>query len=202
MKKKSPKTKAAKQKKDKEKQEDSAKKTKQTPKKKATFELAEPEEAGEKKNKEEVAVCLKCVVGLAIRIDKGNNAKGGFDKKISKGLTFLREYLDKATCILPSGKDRQLSPTKTKADLLKYQVIMKNYFNIPNPMAFSNVSQEGGRRQGDQGFSGHGFLSQPQGMSGRCGRGLTNDGLLIVLQEVPGGGHSLQFDTAGSFKLN
>ncbi len=48
-------------------------------------------------------------------------------------------------CILPSGKDRQLSPIKTKADLPKYQVIMKNYFNIPNPMAFSNVSQEGGR---------------------------------------------------------
>jgi hypothetical protein len=53
--------------------------------------------------------------------------------------------LDKATCILPSGKDWQLSPIKTKADLPKYQVIMKNYFNIPNPMAFSNVSQDGGR---------------------------------------------------------
>jgi hypothetical protein len=55
MKKKSPKTKTAKQKKDKKKHEDRAKKTKQTPKKKATFELAEPEEAGEKKNEEEVA---------------------------------------------------------------------------------------------------------------------------------------------------
>ena len=113
MKKKSPKTKAAKQKKDKEKQEDSAKKTKQTPKKKATFELAEPEEAGKKKNKEEVAVCFKCVVGFAIRVDKGNNTKGGFDKKISEGLTFLIEYLDKAACILSSGKDWQLSPIKT-----------------------------------------------------------------------------------------
>jgi hypothetical protein len=146
MKKKSPKTKAAKQKKDKEKQENRAKKTKQTPKKKAMFELAEPVEAGEKKNEEEVAVCFKCVVGFAIRIDKGNKAKGSFAKKISEGLTFLREYLDKAACILPSGKDWHLSPIKTKADLPKYQVIMKNYFfNIPNPMAFLNVSQEGGR---------------------------------------------------------
>ena len=126
MKKKSPKTKAAKQKKDKEKQEDSAKKTKQTSKKKAMFKLAKLEEAGEKKNEEEVAVCFKCVVGFAICIDKGNNAKGSFDKKISEGLTFLREYLDKAACILPSGKDWQLSPIKTKADLPKYQVIMKN----------------------------------------------------------------------------
>jgi hypothetical protein len=144
-KKKNPKTKAAKHKKDKEKQEDSAKKTKQTPKKKATFELAEPDEAGKKKNEEEVAVCFKCVIGFAIRVDKGNNAKGVFNKKISEGLTFHREYLDKAACILPSGKYWQLSLIKTKADLPKYQVIMKNYFNIPNPMAFSNVSQDGGR---------------------------------------------------------
>ncbi len=84
-------------------------------------------------------------MGFAIRVDKGNNAKGSFNKKISGGLTFLREYLDKAACILPSEKDQQLSPIKTKADLPKYQVITKNYFNIPNPMAFSNVSQEGGR---------------------------------------------------------
>jgi hypothetical protein len=94
MEKKSPKTKTAKHKKDKEKQEDSAKKTKPTPKKKATFELAKPEEAGKKKNKEEVAVCFKYVVGFAIRVDKGNNTKGGFDKKISERLTFLREYCD------------------------------------------------------------------------------------------------------------
>ena len=68
--------------------------------------MAKPEKSGKKKHKEEVAVCSKCIVGFAIRVDKGNNAKGGFDKKISEGLTFLREYLDKAACILPSGKDR------------------------------------------------------------------------------------------------
>ncbi len=104
MKKKSPKTKAAKQKKDKGKQEDRANKTKQTPKKKATFELAKPEEAGEKKNPEEVAVCFKCGVGFAIRVDKGNNAKGSFDKEISKGLTFLREYLNRPHVSSQAGR--------------------------------------------------------------------------------------------------
>ncbi len=78
-------------------------------------------------------------------MDKGNNAKGGFDRKISEGLAFLREYLDKAACILPSGKDQHLGPIKTKEDLPGYQVIMRNYFSIPNPMAFSNVTQDGGR---------------------------------------------------------
>jgi hypothetical protein len=68
MKKKSPKAKAARQNKD------SAKKT---PKKKATFVLAKPDEAGKKKDKEEITICHKCVVGFAIQVDKGNNAKGG-----------------------------------------------------------------------------------------------------------------------------
>ncbi len=64
---------------------------------------------------------------------------------ISEGLAFLCEYLDKAVCILPSGKDQRLGPIKSKSDIPKYQVIMKNYFNIPNPMAFSKVNQDGGR---------------------------------------------------------
>jgi hypothetical protein len=76
MKRKSPKAIAARHKKE------SAKKT---PKKKATFALAKTAEAGEKKAEEEVAVCHKCIVGFAIRVDKGNNAKGGFDGKISEG---------------------------------------------------------------------------------------------------------------------
>ena len=41
-----------------------------------------------------MAICFKCVVGFAIQVDKGNNAKEGFDKKISEGLAFPREYLD------------------------------------------------------------------------------------------------------------
>ncbi len=109
-------------------------------KKKETFRLDEPQETGGKKGEKVVAVCFTCVVGFAIQVDKGNNAKGGFNNKISEGLAFLRKYLDKAVCILPSGKDLRLNPIKSKTDLPKYQVIMKNYFSIPNLMAFSNVT--------------------------------------------------------------
>jgi hypothetical protein len=56
MRKKSPKTKIPKSKKSKEKQEDSAKKLNQTPRKKATFVPEESEESGKKKEEEEVAV--------------------------------------------------------------------------------------------------------------------------------------------------
>jgi hypothetical protein len=87
FKKKSLKTKAAKKKADKKKQEDSAEKTTRR-KKKPTF-APEPDKAGEEKDKEEVAICFKCVVGFAFHVDRGNNAKGGFDKKISEGLAFL-----------------------------------------------------------------------------------------------------------------
>jgi hypothetical protein len=85
--KKSLKTKAAKKKADKKKQEDRVEETTRR-KMKAMF-VPEPEKAGEEKYKEKVAVCFKCVSGFAIRIDRGENAKGGFDKKISEGLAFL-----------------------------------------------------------------------------------------------------------------
>ncbi len=129
-------------------------------KKKATFRLDEPQETGGKKDKEEVAVCFKCVVDFAIQVDKGNNAKGGFNKKISEGLAFLYQYLDKAACIIPSGKDPRLNPIKSKTDLPKYQVIMKKYFSIPNPMAFSNVAQDGSRVI--KGSAVMGFLIDPK----------------------------------------
>jgi len=145
MKKKSSKTQTPKQKKDKKKQEDSAKKPNQTPRKKATFAPEESEESGKKKKEEEVAVNFQCVIGFAIRVDKGNNTKGGFNKKLSEGLTFLRDFVDPAACILPNGKDKRLGPIKSKSDLPKYQLTMRNYFNIPNQMAFSNVNQDNGR---------------------------------------------------------
>ncbi len=104
-----------------------AKDTKEKQKKKASFQLQEETQETEgKKNKEEAAICFRCVVGFTIRVDKGNNIKGGFDKKIAEGLAFLCEYLDKAACILPSGKDQRLGPIKSKLDIPKYQVTMKN----------------------------------------------------------------------------
>ena len=111
LRKKSPKTKILKSKKSKETQEESAKKpTNQTPRKKATFVPEESEESGKKKEEGEVAVNFQCVIGFTIKVDKGNNTKGGFDKKLAEGLTFLREFVNPAACILPNGKDKRLLP--------------------------------------------------------------------------------------------
>ncbi len=106
-------------------------------------------------------------LGFAIRVDRGTNTKGGFDKKVSEGLTFLREFVDPAACILPNGKDKRLGPIKTKSDLPKYQLTMRNYFNIPNQMAFTNVNQDNGRViKGSRGhlakFSGGGVENQAE----------------------------------------
>jgi hypothetical protein len=145
MRTKSPETKILKSKKSTEKREDSTKKPNQTPRKKATFAPEESEESGKKKEEGVVVVNSQCVIGFAIRVDKGNNTKGGFDKKLSEGLTILTEFVDPAACILPNGKDKRLGPIKSKLDLPKYQLTTRNYFNIPNQMAFSNVNQDNGR---------------------------------------------------------
>ncbi len=102
----------------------------------------------------------KCVVGFAIRVDKGNNTKGGFDKKLLKGLTFMQTYIDKHASFHPIGKDQTARPIKEKTDIPKYQVTMKSYFSIPNPRAFNNVSQDGGRVI--KGLAVMDFLTDPQ----------------------------------------
>jgi hypothetical protein len=128
------------------KSKDSAKKPTKSPRKKATFAPVDSDEPGRNKEEEkEAPVTAQCVIGFAIRVDRGTNTKGGFDKKVSEGLTFLREFVDPAACILPNGKDKRLGPIKTKSDLPKYQLTMRNYFNIPNQMAFTNVNQDNGR---------------------------------------------------------
>jgi hypothetical protein len=52
----------------------------------------------------------KCMVSFAIRVDKGKNTKGAFDKKLAEGLSFLQTYLDKQACFFPFGKDHCLYP--------------------------------------------------------------------------------------------
>ncbi len=45
-------------------------------KKKESFQLQEETQVTEgKKGEEEVPICFECIVGFAIRVDKGNNAK-------------------------------------------------------------------------------------------------------------------------------
>jgi hypothetical protein len=102
----------------------------------------------------------KCVVGFAIRVDKGNNTKGGFDKKIIEGLNFMQTYIDKHASFHPIGKDQTAKPIREKADMPKYQVMLRSYFSIPNPRAFDNVSQDGGRVI--KGSAVMGFSTDPQ----------------------------------------
>jgi hypothetical protein len=85
------------------------------------------------------------VVGFAIRIDKGNNAKQAFGKKLMEGLQFIQQNVDNCTCFLPHEKDKKLKPIHNKNDMPKYQVVMKGYFCIPNNNSFSNVQQENSR---------------------------------------------------------
>jgi hypothetical protein len=52
------------------------------------------------------------------------------------------------------------STDKEKADLPKFQVVLQNYFSIPNEYAFSNVSQDGGRTI--KGLASMGFSKDPK----------------------------------------
>jgi hypothetical protein len=67
----------------------------------------------------------ECVVGFAIRVDKGNNTKLAFDKKLMEGLEFIQQYVDKRACFLPHEKDKKLEPIRAKIDMPMYQVVMK-----------------------------------------------------------------------------
>ena len=85
--------------------------------------------------------------------DSGAGAGGKKDDNNSWRTPLIKKKRDKsnltpqdpAACILPNGKDKRLGPIKSKSDLPKYQLTMRNYFNIPNQMAFSNVNQDNGR---------------------------------------------------------
>ncbi len=94
------------------------------------------------------------------RVDKGNNTKGGFDKKLTEGLTFMQTYIDKHASFHLIGKDQTAKPIKEKTDMPKYQVMMRSYFSIPNPRVFDNMSQDGGRVI--KGSAVMGFLTDPQ----------------------------------------
>ncbi len=52
------------------------------------------------------------MVGFVVRVDKGNNMKGGGDKKIIKVLTFMQTYIDRNTSFHPIRLDKTLKPIK------------------------------------------------------------------------------------------
>ncbi len=75
----------------------------------------------------------KCVVGFAMRVEKGQKLKENCDKKVGKALTFLRQHINSEACFLPIKPDKNLGPIKKKSDLPKYQVTSRQYFSIPIP---------------------------------------------------------------------
>jgi hypothetical protein len=109
------------------------------------LEARRPKIAFTEAEKPKTIVYNQCVVGFAIRVDKGNNTKQAFNKKLMEGLQFIQQYVDKNACFLPHKKDKKLEPICSKSDMPKYQVVMKGYFCIPNNNLFSNVQQENGR---------------------------------------------------------
>jgi hypothetical protein len=67
------------------------------------------------------------VVGLAVRVNKGNNTKGGFNKKIIQGLTFVQTYIVRNRLFHLIRLDKTLKPIKEKGDMPKYPVTMRNF---------------------------------------------------------------------------
>jgi hypothetical protein len=87
----------------------------------------------------------KCIVGFTIRVDKGQKSKENFDKKVGEALFFLRSHINKESCFIPLAANKTLGSIKEKQDMPKFQVTSRKYFSIPNPQAFSPVTQDGGR---------------------------------------------------------
>jgi hypothetical protein len=77
---------------------------------------------------------------------------------------------------------------------------MRNYFNVSNPRAFDNVSQNSGRVI--KGSVIMGFTGDPQKVSQQRSRQLKNDGVRHLQQKAPRGGHCSYPDTDRSTKCN
>jgi hypothetical protein len=80
-------------------------------KKKATF----AETVGKNTVEEQQIDYKTCIVGFAVRVDKGKDTKGGFDKKIIEGLAFMQTYIDKNASFHAIRPDKTLKPTKGKS---------------------------------------------------------------------------------------
>ena len=111
-------------------------------------------------SKKEGVVYQKCVVVFAIRVDKGQKSKENFDKKVGEALFFLCTHIDEESCFLPLLANKTLKPIKEKSDMPKFQVTSRKYFSIPNPQAFSPVTQDRGRVIKGSGIMG--FQGDPQ----------------------------------------
>jgi hypothetical protein len=82
----------------------------------ATF--AEAAGKGAARRPESKVQYKKCVVAFVIRVDKGEDTKVAFDKKIVAALSFLQNYIDKHAAFFSiNGSDSSRPPIKEKADV-------------------------------------------------------------------------------------
>jgi hypothetical protein len=93
-------------------------------------------------------------------LTRGTTLKEDLTKRLRRVCHFSTSILIRLPAFFQVGRTSGSIHIKTKADLPKYQVTMKNYFNIPNLMAFSNVTQEGSRVI--KGSAVMGFLLDPK----------------------------------------
>jgi hypothetical protein len=119
---------------------DKAKKTPESRRKKTSF----AETVGKEVVKEKEVEYKKCVVGFAIRVNKTKDTKGGFDKKLNKGLIFMQTYIDQHASFHPINPGAALKPIKEKGDFPKFQVTSRSYFCVPSSQAFDNINAEAG----------------------------------------------------------
>jgi hypothetical protein len=87
----------------------------------------------------------KCVVAFAVQVDKGNNTKARFDKKIVAAISFIQTYIDQHAAFLPiKGLDPNNHPIKEKAVLPEFQLVLCSYFEISYQRAFDSMTQKRG----------------------------------------------------------
>jgi hypothetical protein len=111
-----------------------------TGKKKATF----ADTVGKEEAKEMEIEYKTCVAGFAVRVDKTKDTKGGFNKTLLEGLTFMQTYTDQHASFHPIRPGKAFKPIKEKGNMPKYQVRLQNYFCIPSTRAFNNINPGGG----------------------------------------------------------
>ncbi len=152
-------------------------------KKKATF----AETVGKKVVTEKEIEYKKCMVGFAIQVDKTKDTKGGFDKKLNEGLTFMQTYIDQHASFHPINPGSALKPIKEKGDFSKLQVTSRSYFCVPNARAFDNINAEAGHTI--KGLAVMGFPENPKQCLDKAAGDLQTMGCSIFLQKVPRGGY-------------
>ncbi len=126
-----------------------------------------------------------CTVGFAIRVDKTKDTKGGFNKKLNKGLAFMQTYINQHASFHPINPGSALKPIKEKGDFPKFQVTSRSYFCVPNARAFNNINAEAGRTI--KGSAVMGFTENPEQCLNKAADNLQTMGCLIfnkMCQEV------------------